>query len=340
MLGRWNTLAPACTTRGPWASSRPGSVPMRTASPIWGGCAGPPASSVPPVVTPGASAATPDSRGSPHRYGTRPGTRPRTPGSARRREGVPPPQHSPVKWIPPRTLSRLLVPADDHFNERLTANTWMAIASSRPPHACPVWWRHRERQGGFVRSRTSSGSAADRAQPDATASAAPARTRARSPRGWCARALTATAVLALGAALLVVAPARPAEAADCAPSGGASIPAAAAPDGELQVSGRGWGHGAGMSQYGALGAANPVEAADCAPSGGASIPAAAAPDGELQVSGRGWGHGAGMSQYGALGAANLGCDYREILTTYFPGTTVGAPTAPPNIRAVAAVNSD
>ena len=135
-----------------------------------------------------------------------------------------------------------------------------------------------------MRSRTSSGSAADRAQPDATASAAPARTRARSPRGWCARALTATAVLALGAALLVVAPARPAEAADCAPSGGASIPAAAAPDGELQVSGRGWGHGAGMSQY------------------------------------------------GALGAANLGCDYREILSTYFPGTTVGAPTAPPNIR--------
>src|SRR5680860_414698 len=104
MLGRWNTLAPACTTRGPWASSRPGSVPMRPAPAIWSGCAGPPASSVPPVVTPGASAATPDSRGSPHRYGTRPGTRPRTPGSARRREGVPPPQHSPVKWIPPSQL--------------------------------------------------------------------------------------------------------------------------------------------------------------------------------------------------------------------------------------------
>src|SRR5674476_152892 len=39
-LGRWMLLVLACTTRGPRASSRPGSGPMPTASIIWRGCAG------------------------------------------------------------------------------------------------------------------------------------------------------------------------------------------------------------------------------------------------------------------------------------------------------------
>ena len=47
-----------------------------------------------------ASAATPGSRGSPHRCGTRPGTRPRTADSACRHEDAPLPQSTPVKWIP------------------------------------------------------------------------------------------------------------------------------------------------------------------------------------------------------------------------------------------------
>lgn len=40
-------------------------------------------------------------------------------------------------------------------------------------------------------------------------------------------------------------------------------------------------------------------------------------------SGYGWGHGIGMSQYGAKGMADAGFGYVEILTHYFPGTTVG-----------------
>ncbi len=48
----------------------------------------------------------------------------------------------------------------------------------------------------------------------------------------------------------------------------------------------------------------------------------------LFVSGRGWGHGVGMSQYGALGLANEGQGFTEILTHFYPGTTLGpAPVA-------------
>ena len=47
-----------------------------------------------------AIAATRGSLGSPHRSGTRPGTRPRTSDSACQHEGDPPPQFTPVKWIP------------------------------------------------------------------------------------------------------------------------------------------------------------------------------------------------------------------------------------------------
>jgi SpoIID/LytB domain protein len=44
------------------------------------------------------------------------------------------------------------------------------------------------------------------------------------------------------------------------------------------------------------------------------------------LAGGGWGHGVGMSQWGAYGQANAGRDYREILSTYYRGTTMG--TAP------------
>ena len=43
----------------------------------------------------------------------------------------------------------------------------------------------------------------------------------------------------------------------------------------------------------------------------------------LTVTGRGYGHGIGMCQWGAIGRARAGQDYRTILETYYPGTTIG-----------------
>jgi len=45
--------------------------------------------------------------------------------------------------------------------------------------------------------------------------------------------------------------------------------------------------------------------------------------GTLTLKGGGYGHGIGMCQWGAIGRARAGQDYRTILTTYYPGTTVG-----------------
>jgi stage II sporulation protein D (peptidoglycan lytic transglycosylase) len=42
----------------------------------------------------------------------------------------------------------------------------------------------------------------------------------------------------------------------------------------------------------------------------------------LVAVGTGWGHGVGFCQWGAVGRARAGQDYREIVTTYFPGTDV------------------
>ena len=42
----------------------------------------------------------------------------------------------------------------------------------------------------------------------------------------------------------------------------------------------------------------------------------------LVIRGGGYGHGIGMCQWGAIGRARAGQDYRTILTTYYPGTTV------------------
>jgi stage II sporulation protein D len=44
---------------------------------------------------------------------------------------------------------------------------------------------------------------------------------------------------------------------------------------------------------------------------------------ELTVRGGGNGHGVGMCQWGAIGRARAGQDFRTILRTYYPGTTVG-----------------
>ncbi len=43
-------------------------------------------------------------------------------------------------------------------------------------------------------------------------------------------------------------------------------------------------------------------------------------DGGLKITARGRGHGVGMSQFGADLMAKEGADYREILSTYYPGT--------------------
>jgi stage II sporulation protein D len=43
----------------------------------------------------------------------------------------------------------------------------------------------------------------------------------------------------------------------------------------------------------------------------------------LTVNGRGYGHGIGMCQWGAIGRARAGQNFRTILETYYPGTTIG-----------------
>lgn len=42
----------------------------------------------------------------------------------------------------------------------------------------------------------------------------------------------------------------------------------------------------------------------------------------LTIRGRGYGHGVGMCQWGAIGRARAGQDFRTILSTYYPGTSV------------------
>lgn len=44
---------------------------------------------------------------------------------------------------------------------------------------------------------------------------------------------------------------------------------------------------------------------------------------QLTIRGTGYGHGIGMCQWGAIGRARAGQDYRTILQTYYPGTTLG-----------------
>lgn len=45
-------------------------------------------------------------------------------------------------------------------------------------------------------------------------------------------------------------------------------------------------------------------------------------DNNTNITTRGYGHGVGMSQYGANGMANAGYSYKDILSHYYPGTTL------------------
>ncbi len=45
-------------------------------------------------------------------------------------------------------------------------------------------------------------------------------------------------------------------------------------------------------------------------------------DNNVNITTRGYGHGVGMSQYGANGMANAGYGYKDILSHYYPGTTL------------------
>src|SRR6185369_14317347 len=71
--------------------------------------------------------------------------------------------------------------------------------------------------------------------------------------------------------------------------------------------------------------------------GGAVRPASVSADGapglpDLTFYGRGYGHGVGMSQYGARGRALAGQLAPEILTHYYPGTTLGSRSVATMIR--------
>ena len=46
-------------------------------------------------------------------------------------------------------------------------------------------------------------------------------------------------------------------------------------------------------------------------------------NGTFTISGRGWGHNVGLSQWGAYAQALEGRTYKEILTFYYTGITVG-----------------
>lgn len=65
---------------------------------------------------------------------------------------------------------------------------------------------------------------------------------------------------------------------------------------------------------------------DGSPLGSSAVTLTSQRDGErlvqLTADGAGWGHGVGMCQWGAVGRARAGQDYRTILSTYFPGTTI------------------
>ncbi len=62
-------------------------------------------------------------------------------------------------------------------------------------------------------------------------------------------------------------------------------------------------------------------------------------DGTFTVQGGGYGHGIGMSQYGAHGAGVAGVDYEDILSFYYPGTSLEDET-PPRIRVGLTVDDD
>jgi stage II sporulation protein D len=67
-----------------------------------------------------------------------------------------------------------------------------------------------------------------------------------------------------------------------------------------------------------------LAAAVCVAGAAGAGTAAKAPAPVFVLTGGGWGHGVGMSQWGALGQAKDGRDHRQILATYYRGTTIGS----------------
>ena len=56
------------------------------------------------------------------------------------------------------------------------------------------------------------------------------------------------------------------------------------------------------------------------------------PNPDVVLRGSGWGHGVGMSQYGAYAQSRAGRGYREILSHYYSGITVGTAQVPAGVR--------
>lgn len=62
--------------------------------------------------------------------------------------------------------------------------------------------------------------------------------------------------------------------------------------------------------------------------------------GTITITGAGWGHGRGMSQYGAYGAAKKGLVYSEILSFYYPGTSLTDLTGSSTVRVWISADND
>lgn len=82
---------------------------------------------------------------------------------------------------------------------------------------------------------------------------------------------------------------------------------------------------AGLAVVGLLAAITAAPAAPAAAAVAVSETYVRPADGVFQLAGRGYGHGRGMSQNGAQGAAAVaGKSWQEIVSTYYPGTTLTA----------------
>lgn len=71
-----------------------------------------------------------------------------------------------------------------------------------------------------------------------------------------------------------------------------------------------------------VGAAVPAASLGADAPAGSTTPAVLAPSKVVTITGHGYGHGHGMSQYGARGAAADGRSYRQILSFFYPRTTI------------------
>ena len=60
----------------------------------------------------------------------------------------------------------------------------------------------------------------------------------------------------------------------------------------------------------------------------------------IVLPGHGWGHGRGMGQWGAKGMADEGKTYTQILSTYYPGTTLGSRGTTEDIKVLVETSSD